>query len=71
VTDFDHYVVITGLAGEDFVYNDGAYSTEYGYNLIITPAQLERAWADSSIPVMQSQLASGTTSVRCRPCRIV
>ena len=50
VTDFDHYIVITGLAGEDFVYNDGAYSTEYGYNLIITPEQLERAWADSSIP---------------------
>lgn len=50
VTDFDHYIVITGLAGEDFVYNDAAYSTEYGYNLIITPAQLQRAWADSSVP---------------------
>jgi hypothetical protein len=50
VTDFDHYIVITGLAGVDFVYNDGAFSTEYGYNLIITPDQLERAWADSSVP---------------------
>jgi hypothetical protein len=50
VTDFDHYIVITGLAGEDFVYNDGAFSTEYGYNLIITPEQLEQAWAASSIP---------------------
>jgi hypothetical protein len=49
-TDFDHYIVITGLAGDDFVYNDAAYSTEYGYNLLITPAQLERAWADSSVP---------------------
>jgi hypothetical protein len=43
VTDFDHYIVLTGLAGEDFVYNDAAYSTEYGYNLIISPPQLERA----------------------------
>ena len=50
VTDFDHYIVITGLAGEDFVYNDGAYSTEYGYNLLISPAQLQRAWAASSNP---------------------
>lgn len=50
VTDFDNHIVITGLAGQDFVYNDGAYSTEYGYNPIITPEQLERAWADSSIP---------------------
>src|SRR6185503_13286747 len=49
-TDFDHYIVITGLAGDDFVYNDAAYSTEYGYNLLVTPAQLERAWADSSVP---------------------
>jgi len=42
--------VLTGLAGDDFVYNDAAYSTEYGYNLLISPAQLERAWADSSVP---------------------
>jgi hypothetical protein len=50
VTDFDHYIVITGLAGEDFVYNDAAYSTEYGYNLLISPSQLQRAWAASSVP---------------------
>ena len=49
-TDFDHYIVITGLVGEDFVYNDGAYSTEFGYNLIITPAQLQGAWAATSMP---------------------
>ena len=42
--------MITGLAGEDFVYNDAAYSTEYGYNLLISPAQLQRAWAASSVP---------------------
>ncbi len=50
VTDFDHYIVITGLAGEDFVYNDAAFSTEYGYNLLISPSQLQRAWAASSVP---------------------
>ena len=50
VTDFDHYIVLTGLAGDDFVYNDAAYSTEYGYNLLISPAQLQRAWSASSVP---------------------
>ena len=50
VTDFDHYVVITGLAGDDFIYNDGAYASDYGRNLIIGPDQLEQAWADSSNP---------------------
>jgi hypothetical protein len=50
VTDFDHYIVLTGLAGDDFVYNDAAYSTEYGYNLLISPAQLQRAWGASSVP---------------------
>jgi hypothetical protein len=43
-------VVITGLAGDDFVYNDAAYATEYGRNLLISPAELEQAWADSSNP---------------------
>jgi len=50
VTEFDHYIVITGLAGDDFVYNDAAYSTEYGHNLLISGAQLEQAWAGSSVP---------------------
>lgn len=60
-TDFDHYIVITGLAGEDFVYNDAAYSTEYGYNLLISPAQLERAWADSSVPRHAVAIGFGDT----------
>ena len=49
-TDFDHYVVIIGLSGDDFVYNDAAFATDYGRNLVITPSELERAWAASSIP---------------------
>jgi hypothetical protein len=49
-TDFDHYVVITGLAGDDFVYHDAAFATDYGRNLLISPAELEQAWAASSIP---------------------
>jgi hypothetical protein len=68
VTEFDHYIVITGLAGEDFVYNDAAYSTEYGFNLLISPAQLERAWADSSVPRHALAIGFGDT---LRPLPIV
>ena len=50
LAEFDHYIVITGLAGEDFIYNDAAFATDYGYNLLITPGDLERAWSFSSIP---------------------
>lgn len=49
-TDFDHYIVITGLSGGDFIYNDAAYATQYGQNLVITPSELEQAWASSSNP---------------------
>jgi hypothetical protein len=50
MTDFDHYIVISGVAGNDFIYNDAAYSSERGYGLLISPRDLERAWDYSSIP---------------------
>ena len=43
----DHYVVITGLLGDSFLYNDpigGAVAHEApGYDRVMTPAQLQRA----------------------------
>ena len=43
----DHYVVITGLLGDNFLYNDpigGAVAREApGYDRVMTPAQLQRA----------------------------
>lgn len=50
LADTDHYIVIAGLAGQDFVYNDAAFSGDRGYGLLISPGDLERAWAYSSIP---------------------
>jgi hypothetical protein len=67
-TDFDHYVVITGLAGDDFVYNDAAYATDYGRNLLTSPAELEQAWAASSIPRHGMAVGLGDT---VRPLPIV
>lgn len=48
--EFDHYIVITGLAGDDLIYNDAAFSTDYGFNLLISPRDLERAWGFSTNP---------------------
>jgi hypothetical protein len=48
--DWDHYIVITGLSGGDFIYNDAAFATERGYGLLISPGDLERAWDYSTLP---------------------
>ena len=50
LSDFDHYIVVAGLAGDDFVYNDAAFGGKRGYGLLISPSDLERAWDYSSIP---------------------
>ena len=50
LAEFDHYVVITGLSGDDFIYNDAAFASDYGFNLLISADDLQRAWGYSSIP---------------------
>lgn len=49
-TEFDHYIVITGMTDDGFIYHDGAFATTLGYGLEISAAQLEYAWDQSSIP---------------------
>ena len=46
---FDHYVVLTGLDGDDFVYNDPATIGGRGQN-VMTAKQLQRAWMGSDHP---------------------
>jgi hypothetical protein len=53
----DHYIVITGLSGDDFIYNDPAYGSNAGYGLLISGPDLERAWVFSSIPAHSLALA--------------
>ena len=50
LVEFDHYIVITGLAGDDFIYNDAAFASDYGFNLLISRKDLKRAWSYSSVP---------------------
>ncbi|MBV9357048.1 MAG: C39 family peptidase, partial [Chloroflexi bacterium] len=46
----DHYIVITGVTPDGFIYNDAAFATTLGYGLEITEPELELAWANSTIP---------------------
>ncbi|MCC7106492.1 MAG: C39 family peptidase [Chloroflexi bacterium] len=50
LADLDHYIVISGLSGNDFVYNDAAFTTDRGYGLLMSEGDLLRAWDYSSIP---------------------
>lgn len=46
---YDHYVVITGMVGDDFVINDPIGINGHGER-VLTPAQLQRAWMNSDFP---------------------
>ncbi len=48
--DINHYIVLTGLSGDQIIYNDSAYSQGKGRGLLISPETLQRAWANSTIP---------------------
>jgi SdrD B-like protein/peptidase C39-like protein len=50
ISQFDHYIVITGLTPNGFIYNDGAFASTLGYGLEISDVELEYAWDNSSIP---------------------
>jgi uncharacterized protein YvpB len=55
----DHYVVVVGMDGENLLINDPASAIEGGYRRPLAPAQLERAWAASSIPGQALAVAGG------------
>src|SRR6185437_7173664 len=50
LSEFDHYIVISGLTPNGFIYNDAAFATTLGYGLEISDVELEFAWNNSSIP---------------------
>jgi hypothetical protein len=45
----NHYIVLDGLLGEDFLYNDSAFGERGGRGLLISAAQLETAWVTADI----------------------
>ncbi len=50
LSEFDHYIVISGLTPNGFIYNDAAFATTLGYGLEISDIELQYAWENSSIP---------------------
>jgi hypothetical protein len=46
---YDHYVVITGMVGDDFIINDPIGINGHGER-VLTAAQLTRAWMNSDFP---------------------
>lgn len=46
----DHYIVLTGLRGNDFIYNDSADMDAPGYGRVISSEELVRAWSRSYFP---------------------
>ena len=41
----DHYIVLIGLSGENFIYHDSAFHDNGGQSLVITPERLRQAWS--------------------------
>lgn len=48
--DGDHFIVITGYQGDDFIYNDPIDKDGVGAERRITTAQLDRAWRNGDFP---------------------
>jgi hypothetical protein len=58
-TAINHYIVLSGLDGNQFIYNDAAYIPGKGRGLLMPAETLERAWANSSIPGQAVAFALG------------
>jgi uncharacterized protein YvpB len=61
----DHFIVITGYQGDDFVFHDPIDKDMVGAERRITTAQLDRAWRNSDFPYAGVALAgpSGRSAV--------
>jgi hypothetical protein len=61
----DHYIIVTGLMGDDFLYNDPIGGLEAheapGYDRLMSPTQLRRAMRASDTPYAYTAFAIGRT----------
>jgi hypothetical protein len=48
--DGDHYIVLIGYVGDEFIYNDPIERGTAGYARRMTSAQLDKAWRNSDFP---------------------
>ncbi|HEX2172485.1 MAG TPA: C39 family peptidase [Dehalococcoidia bacterium] len=57
-SESDHYIVLTGYDGSDFIYNDPAPMAGTGIDTRLNAADLQDAWDTSSLPGSALALAS-------------
>jgi hypothetical protein len=55
----DHYVVIVGISGQNFIYNDPVDSDGRGYGRLMTPEQLEAAMSSANGEFSRAAFAVG------------
>ena len=46
----DHYVLVTGMLGDDFIYNDAVDNDGPGYARLMSAETLTKAWSTSFYP---------------------
>lgn len=66
-TTVDHWIVLTGVLGQGFIYNDPAYYDASGRSRVLSPDQLRYAWDTSSVPGLALGLGPGGTPRRTLP----
>ena len=54
----DHYVVLTGVIGDDFIYNDPVDSDGPGYGRLMSAGTFKEAWGGSYFPFAAFAVAS-------------
>ena len=65
----DHYIVIVGLAGQNFIYNDPVDSDGRGYGRLITAEQLEAAMSNANGEFARTAFAVGRVAGAHVPLR--
>ncbi len=65
--DTDHYIVLVGYSGDNFVFNDPADYLGPGYRQTMTAAQLLRAWGASGVPFGGFSVGPGSSGQSILP----
>lgn len=62
--DTDHYIVIFGVIGDDFIFHDSADRYESGVARRMTAEELGKAWGSSNVPFGAFSVAPGSDNKR-------
>ncbi len=63
----DHYIVIVGFSGDNFIFNDPADYWGPGYHQTMTTSQMMRAWGASNVPYGGFSVGPGSSGISLLP----